>query len=123
MKKQSRILLFIIMFLSFTMIMTSISIADPITNPNDYDPGKINDVDIKPIATKGGIILDFITTIGIVLAVIVLIILGIKYMIGSVEEKAEYKKSMIPYLIGIVMVGSISAIIKVLAKNIGGLTF
>ena len=123
MKKQSRILLFIIMFLSFTMIMTSISIADPITNPDDYNPGKINDVDIKPIATKGGIILDFITTIGIVLAVIVLIILGIKYMIGSVEEKAEYKKSMIPYLIGIVMVGSISAIIKVLAKNIGGLTF
>ena len=114
---------FIIMFLSFTMIMTSISIADPITNPDDYNPGKINDVDIKPIATKGGIILDFITTIGIVQAVIVLIILGIKYMIGSVEEKAEYKKSMIPYLIGIVMVGSISAIIKVLAKNIGGLTF
>ncbi len=123
MKKQSRILLFIIMFLSFTMIMTSISIADPITNPDDYNPGKINDVDIKPIATKGGIILDFITTIGIVLAVIVLIILGIKYMIGSVEEKAEYKKSMIPYLIGIVMVGSISAIIKVLAKSIGSLTF
>ena len=31
-------------------------------------------------------------------------ILGIKYMLGSVEEKASYKKSMMPYLIGSVLI-------------------
>ncbi|MEI3401230.1 MAG: hypothetical protein V8R51_02250 [Clostridia bacterium] len=43
-------------------------------------------------------------TVGIVLSVVILIILGIKYMMGSAEEKAEYKKTMIPYLIGAVSV-------------------
>lgn len=123
MKKQIRLILFIIMFLSFTMIMTSISIADPITDPNSYNPGTITDTDIEPIADKGGIILNVVTTIGIVVAVISLIILGIKYMVGSIEEKAEYKKSMIPYLIGLVMIGSISVILKVIATNVSNLTF
>ena len=30
-------------------------------------------------------------------------VIGIKYMMGSAEEKAEYKKTMIPYLIGAVL--------------------
>ena len=38
--------------------------------------------------------------IGIVVSVIVAIILGIKYMLGSVDQKAEYKKTMLPYAIG-----------------------
>ncbi len=37
-------------------------------------------------------ILGTITVIGIVISAITLTVLGIKYMIGSVEEKAEYKK-------------------------------
>ena len=43
-------------------------------------------------------------------------ILGIKYMIGSVEEKAEYKKSMIPYIIGILLLVSTSAIVGLIAQ-------
>ena len=30
-------------------------------------------------------------------------VLGVRYMMGSAEEKAEYKKVMIPYLIGAVL--------------------
>ena len=37
------------------------------------------------------------------MAVGILMVLGIKYMMGSAEEKAEYKKTMIPYLIGAVL--------------------
>ena len=29
---------------------------------------------------------------------------GIKYMMGSAEEKAEYKKVMLPYIIGAVLI-------------------
>ena len=41
---------------------------------------------------------------GIITAVIVGSILGIKYMIGSVEEKAEYKQTLLAYLISCVVV-------------------
>lgn len=51
----------------------------------------------------GNSILSIIRVIGTVIAVGVLMVLGIKYMMGSAEEKAEYKKTMLPYLIGAVI--------------------
>ena len=39
-----------------------------------------------------------------------MILLGVKYMLGSVEEKAEYKKSLFPYMIGAVFVFGASTI-------------
>ena len=54
-----------------------------------------------------------------VLSVIVLIILGLKYMMGSVEEKAEYKKSFMPYIIGAALVFAASTIAGIV-YNIAG---
>ena len=53
--------------------------------------------------------------IGTILSVTVLIVLGIKYMLGSVEERAEYKKSMMPYLIGAIMIFGITNIVALIA--------
>lgn len=58
----------------------------------------------------GNGIITVLTVIGTVISVIVLIILGLKYMMGSVEEKAEYKKTMMPYVIGAALVFAASAI-------------
>ena len=52
------------------------------------------------IKTLGNKIIGILQTVGIVLSVVILVILGIKYMMGSAEEKAEYKKTMIPYIVG-----------------------
>lgn len=38
--------------------------------------------------------------IGTAIAVIYSVVLGIKFMIGSMEEKAEIKESLIPFIIG-----------------------
>ncbi len=61
-------------------------------------------------------IIGIITTIGVVVAVIVLLILGIKYMMGSASEKAEYKKTMIPYLVGSILIFGASVITKVVVS-------
>lgn len=66
----------------------------------------------KTIQNIGSTILSIITGVGMVLAVVLVAVLGIKYMMGSTEEKAEYKKSMIPYLVGAVLVFGASAIGK-----------
>ena len=34
-------------------------------------------------------------------------------MVGSVEEKAEYKKTMIPYLVGAIMLVGITGILNI----------
>lgn len=68
------------------------------------------------VTNIGNQIIGIITTVGVVVAVIVLLILGIKYMIGSASEKAEYKKTMIPYLVGAVLIFGASAITKVVVS-------
>lgn len=75
-----------------------------------------NNVDIGEISTIGGQIANILSTIGIIVAVIVLLVLGIKYMMGSASEKAEYKKTMIPYLVGIVLLLGASGIVKAIAS-------
>ncbi len=68
--------------------------------------------DDSQIGNMGNTIIQWISTLGIIVAVVVLLILGIKYMVGSASEKAEYKKTMIPYLIGAVLIFGASAIAK-----------
>ena len=58
----------------------------------------------ETISNRMGTILGIIQTIGTVLSVAILVVLGIKYMAGSVEEKADYKSSMIPYIVGAALV-------------------
>ncbi len=53
------------------------------------------------LTAKLGKLFSVIGTVGSILSVIILAGIGIKYMLGSVEEKAVYKKSMIPYIIGV----------------------
>lgn len=75
----------------------------------------------ESLEAKAENILGIIRIIGTIVSVVVLMVLGIKYMLGSVEERADYKKSMIPYLIGaaIVFTGTmIPEIIYQFSKNI-----
>ncbi len=45
-------------------------------------------------------IFGIVRAIGIVISVVMLTAIGIKFMMGSVEEKAEYKQTLIPYVVG-----------------------
>lgn len=62
------------------------------------------------ITQLGGKLMGILTTIGVVISVLILMVLGIKYMMGSAEEKAEYKKTMIPYIVGALLLFGASTI-------------
>ena len=113
MKKRVRIFS-IIMFIIITLssFMATISYADLI-NPNDYNPNNSNDEVPEKFTNMVGIIATTIQTIGVILSVIVIGLLGIKYMTGSVEERADYKKSMIPFLVGTVLIVAVGTIIRI----------
>ena len=80
------------------------------------DPGTLtpttNGTGVAGITGIGNKVIGFLQVGGSVLAVGVLVVLGIKYMMGSAEEKAEYKKTMVPYIVGAVLIFG--------AVNIGG---
>lgn len=51
----------------------------------------------------GNFIVSIVRYVGQGIAVVTLIIIGIRYIFASVEQKAEYKKSMLPYVIGAIL--------------------
>ena len=66
-------------------------------------------------------IYNILLTIGIVVAVLTGAIIGIKYMLGSVEEKADIKGLLIPYIAGCVIIFGSFAIWKLIVTLLQGI--
>ena len=66
----------------------------------------------------GNSIIRTITVVASIISVIALIVLGIKYMLGSVEERAEYKKVSWPYFVGAIMVFGITNVLNLIINLI-----
>lgn len=99
------------------MLVTSISgavFADTTTNVLNKLKGDSNTVNSDDLTKVGNNIVTIIQVVGIVIAVIVLLVIGIKYMIGSASEKAEYKKTMIPYIVGALLIFAGTSLVRVI---------
>lgn len=70
--------------------------------------------EVGGLKTVAGKIVKIIRNVAAIAAVVIISIFGIKYMIGSTEEKADYKKSFIPLIVGVVVVFSAAEIAKLL---------
>ncbi len=117
MKKNKIIKLIFVLLIIFITLLSFNLIAyanDAASNPNYFKPG--GPVKEKQLEDRVNIILGVINVVGIVISVITLMSIGIKYMLGSVEEKAEYKKTMGMYLLGAFLVFSITTIPNFLYK-------
>ena len=78
------------------------------------DPGSLKGDTVNDFKNVGNKIIGMVQAIGSIVSVLILVVLGIKYMMGSAEEKAEYKKTMIPYLVGAVLVFAGTSLVKVI---------
>lgn len=116
----------IVLVIAMVMLMLSNTVMAT-TTPTTGESGSVGGVidKLKPtysaegdqgLTSIGQQIINWISIIAIVIAVIVLLILGIKYMIGSASEKAEYKKTMIPYLVGAILIFGAGAIAQVIVN-------
>ena len=103
MKKTGKIIiLFAIIFFAISIFNLSYS-ADVKFSADTYKPSDLTKDDTKVAFDKAGIVLGAVRNISVVVSVITLMVVGIKYMFGSVEERANYKQTMIPYVIGCVL--------------------
>ena len=111
----SQLIIFIVTFIIIMTIPCSAT-YDPLEDPNSFKPGDISSGDVNVITDRVNSIIGTIITVGVIISVVTLCILGIKYMVGSVEERAEYKKTMIPYIIGAVLLFATSSIVGIIAN-------
>lgn len=103
---KKTIKLMAIICMTVLILITSSTTAFALTNA--LDPGQvtpdISAVNATGIQSIGRKILGGIQVISAVLATIILAVLGLKYMMGSAEQKADYQKSMVPYIIGALLI-------------------
>lgn len=113
-KEKCLILFALIMLILFIIsVISNYSIASsPIDDPDSYRPGDITAHDASALTDRAKPVINAISIFGMIVAVITLIVLGIKYMIGSVDEKAEYKKTMTSYIIGVIFIIGIVTILQ-----------
>lgn len=118
MKKTSKILaiIFVAIMLVSTVSNTAFAAATGLSVPT------ATNVDASNLNTLISKVLGVLQIVGVGVAVIWLMILGIKYMTGSTEEKAVDKKSLLPYIIGAVLVGAAPFIATAIFNMIAGAT-
>lgn len=101
MNKKIKIITTILLIVLMVCSIASVALADEYS-PDQYSGTTISGA--SKIKTIGNQIIYVIRLVGSMAAVAILVVLGLKYMMGSTEEKAEYKKTMIPYLVGALLV-------------------
>ena len=111
--KKVKILKFILVIFLATILVYGFVINVNALSPGEYEDTKTT-VNTGEIESIGQRIFRLVIVTGIFVSVIALAIMGIKYMVGSAEEKSEYKKTMLPYVIGAFFLFAASAIAQVL---------
>ena len=113
MKKEVKVILTVLLaaMLVFAVAMPVFAEFKPDDTINGVTSNASNNTDV---AEMGGKIVGIIQTVGTVIAVVMLLVIGIKYMIGSAEEKAKYKETLLPYVIGAVLIFAASTLVGVI---------
>lgn len=107
------ILITILMVITVTTPVFAAGInVDELNGNTNTDMGKLKDF--------GNTLIGILRGVGTIIAVVVLVIMGIKYLMASVEEKADFKKAMIPYVVGALLVFASTWIASFVIQLVGG---
>ena len=116
-KKKMEKVLSIIM-IAIVIIFNVLTIVNAVDYGQEFEPssvtGKDSTMDTGSVQNLGQSIFAVVRVAGILISVIILVVLGIKYMMGSAEEKSEYKKTLLPYAIGAFLIFAAANISQIL---------
>lgn len=113
MKRQTKIASIMLIVFMVVMTISNVVLATDIPGKIDQIASGNPNANAEKVVALGATIVTIMQTVGIVVAVVILLVIGIKYMIGSAEEKAEYKKTMIPYIVGAILIFASTTIVNV----------
>lgn len=74
----------------------------------------------KTVEDFVGSIIRVLQIIFVGLGIIMLIVLGVKFMVGSIEQKAEIKKHLVHYTVGAILLFSAAGIVEIIKNFVVG---
>lgn len=85
-----------------TSISNILGGADNFVNQGKTDAD--NTLDMEALNNASDLVYNTLLILGTCLAVIIAVVLGIQFITGSVEQKVKVKESLIPFVIGCVVI-------------------
>ena len=124
-----KVILIATMFLMLFMPISNAGFWDDIISQGDTfisngetvanaDKDTVDETEFKDLIKK---LYNILLALGVALSVIIGAILGIKFMMGSVEEQAKIKEMIMPYVMGCVVVFGAFGIWKLVIELAGTL--
>lgn len=111
--KNKKIFAIIIIFILTIILFASVSQVQASDEIMDWNFSMEQKVPSK-ITNFAGTIIKVLRNVSIIITVLVITIVGIRFMLGSVEEKAEYKKTSINIIIGVGLITLVTSIVDVI---------
>lgn len=116
MKKTIKIFSIVVILV---LMLANFTFATDATNINSFLNNSTSVIENEKTILNSA--LSIIQVIGIAIATIMLITLGIKYMVSSVSDRAEIKKHAVVYVVGAILLFGASGIVEIIknfSKNV-----
>lgn len=123
MNKTLKVAMIIAMLVAMIFTFSSVTFAADNTGSNasslvDGIKGNTNfasaSANASGLSKMAGQVISLIQVISVILAVILIAVFGFKFIMGSANEKADYQKSFIPLIVGLVVVFAATSIAKLI---------
>lgn len=114
MKKRIVKILTIILMVVALVNITNFVYADDI-NTEDF-AGIYTKDGVSDLDNKTGKILSIVQIAGTAISLVALLILGMKYMLSSPDDKATIKEKSVPYVIGVIIFFAASNLVTIVLK-------
>ncbi len=125
MNKTLKIAMTIAMIMAIVFTFSNIVFADSTAESviGGIKPGLNKAGNYSGLQNMASRVISLIQVASIILAVILIAVFGFKFIMGSANEKADYQKSFIPLIVGLVVVfaaTSIAQVIMTVANSANG---
>ena len=111
--KKTKILVLILITMLLIILPLTTNASGYQINPDNYKSDGPNEEEVKEMYKFGGSIAGVIQIVGTIASVGAIMIIGIRYMMASADEKAEYRERMIPYFIGAILLFGASNVVRI----------
>jgi len=101
------------LFMLFSILFSNIAFAWNVPNPKAQPPTGGEDI-AKNVT-------GFMRWIGIIVAVVMVIYVGIKYLTAGAGTKATVKSDLLPMLIGVILIAATVTIVDAVFNMMGGI--
>lgn len=98
-------ILIILLIIPICFPCTTYAMSEIISQGDDFiGQGGTDTIDKDALNTTSKYIYNVLFTIAVVIAFAIGIIIGIQFIVGSVDEKAKIKETLVPYIIGVCII-------------------